>query len=47
MRSCNEWTKVVCHKAISFPVPYNALEVVQGRSYTSFMYLGSVVAALP
>lgn len=28
-------------------VPYNALEVGQRHFYTSFMYLGSVVAALP
>jgi hypothetical protein len=30
-----------------FPVPYNALEVVQRDSYTRLIVLGLVVAALP
>jgi hypothetical protein len=34
--------KLIRYSAISFLVPYNALEVVQRRSYTSFRYLGSV-----
>jgi hypothetical protein len=33
--------------ALGLLVPYNALEAVLRCFYTSFMYLGSVVAALP